>query len=72
MNFKTIVDKDNNFIVIMGDYVNKDYRLGFCKVPELYPLDSTLIGIDNYYHNKLMEQFKELGCHLKEVSISLK
>lgn len=67
--YNTIVDKDDNYVVVIVNEVGKEYELGHCDVPELYPLDSTLEGIDRYYHNALMEGFKEMGCKLKSMMV---
>lgn len=68
--YKTIVDKDDNYVVVTINEVGKDYVLGNCDIPELYSLDSTLGGIDRYYHNTLMVEFKEMGCKFKKIKIT--
>jgi hypothetical protein len=69
--FKTIVDKDDNYVVVVTNEVGKEYVLGHCDTPELYPLDATLEGIDRYYHDKLMDEFEEMGCKFKSVVLHI-
>ena len=68
--YQTMVDKDDRYVVISINSVrDEEYVLGYCDVPELYPMDATLEGIDRYYHNTLMEEFKSMGCKLKNIMI---
>ena len=66
--YQTIIDKDNKYVVVVND--RPLYSLGHCSIPELYSMESTLEGIDRYYHNTLMEEFKEMGCKLKTMTIN--
>jgi len=68
--YKTIVDKDDNYVVVSINEVGKNYVLGNCVIPELYPLDATLEGIDRYYHNTLIGEFKEMGCKFKNIKLT--
>lgn len=68
--YKTIVDKGDNYVVVTINEVGKDYVLGNCDIPELYPLAATLGGIDRYYHNTLMGEFKEMGCKFKKIKLT--
>jgi hypothetical protein len=71
--FKTLVDKSGKYITIdfnIGDYlINKEYSMRHSNVPELYPTDTTLEQIDRNHHNALMDDFKDIGCELKELQV---
>jgi hypothetical protein len=38
-------------------------------LPELYSTDTTLEQIDRNHHNALMDDFKDIGCELKELQV---
>jgi hypothetical protein len=69
--FKTLVDKSGKYITIdfnIGDYlINKEYSMRHSNIPELYSTDTTLEQIDRNHHNTLMDDFKDIGCELKEL-----
>jgi len=71
MKYKTIVDKDGRYVVVIIHEIGKVYELGYGDVPELYPFDSTLEGIDRYYHGKLFGSFKDMGCKLINVKVNI-
>lgn len=71
MEYKTIVDKDGKYVVVVIPFVGKVYELAYGDVPELHPIDATLEGIDRYYHGKLGDEFKEMGCKLINVKLSV-
>jgi len=71
--FKTLVDKSGKYITIdfnIGDYlINKEYSMRHSNTPELYSTDTTLEQIDRNHHNALMDDFKDIGCELKELQV---
>lgn len=71
--FKTLVDKSGKYITIdfnIGDYlINKEYSMRHSNIPELYSTDTTLEQIDRNHHNTLMDDFKDIGCELKELQV---
>ena len=71
--FKTLVDKSGKYITIdfnIGDYlINKEYSMRHSNIPELYSTDTTLEQIDRNHNNALMDDFKDIGCELKELQV---
>ncbi len=72
--FKILVDRNGKYVDInfnIADYiVNREYSIYHCDIPELYPIHTTLEGIDDSHCNCLMDDFKDIGCELKVVEFT--